>query len=79
MSYHELLRTKEKLDRTDSSNLMSVVAIGLSRNLVYKILDQDKWKNNENIVWISSHIGNKAAKISFVMKTSVYIQRRNDQ
>ena len=44
MSYHELLTTKEKLDRTDSYPLMSVVVIGLSRNLVYKILDQDNGK-----------------------------------
>ena len=40
MSYHELLTTKEKLDRTDSYPLMSVAVIGLSSNLVYKILDQ---------------------------------------
>ena len=44
MSYHELLTTKEKLDRTDSYPLMSVVVIGLSTNLVYKILDQDNGK-----------------------------------
>ena len=31
MSYHELLTTKEKFDRTDSYPLMSVVVIGLSR------------------------------------------------
>ena len=44
MCYHELLTTKEKLDRTDSYPLMSVAVIGLSRNLVYKILDQDNGK-----------------------------------
>ena len=44
MSYHGLLTTKEKLDRTDSYPLMSVVVIGLNRNLVYKILDQDNGK-----------------------------------
>ena len=44
MSYHELLTTKEKLDRTDSYPLMSVVVIGLSSNLVYKILDKDNGK-----------------------------------
>ena len=44
MSYHELLTTKEKLDRTDLYPLMSVVVIGLSTNLVYKILDQDNGK-----------------------------------
>ena len=41
MSYHELLTTKEKLDRTHSYPLMSVVVIGLSGKLVGKILDQD--------------------------------------
>ena len=44
MSYQELLAAKEKLDRTDSYPLMSVLVIGLSRNLVYKILDQDYGK-----------------------------------
>ena len=44
MSYHELLTTKEKLERTDSYPLMSVVVIGLASNLVYKILDQDNGK-----------------------------------
>ena len=44
MSYHELLTTQEKLDGTDSYPLMSVVVIGLSSNLVYKILDQDNGK-----------------------------------
>ena len=40
MSYHELLTTKEKKERTDAYLLMSVVVIGLSRNLVCKVLDQ---------------------------------------
>ena len=44
MSYHELLTAKEKLERTDSYPLMSVVVIGLASNLVYKILDQDNGK-----------------------------------
>ena len=44
MSYHELLTTIEKLDRTDSYPLMSVVVIGLSSSLVYKTLDQDNGK-----------------------------------
>ena len=44
MSYHELLTTKEKSDRTDPYPLTSVVVIGLSSNLVYKILDQDNGK-----------------------------------
>ena len=44
MSYHELPTAKEKLDRTHSYPLMSVVVIGLSSNLVYKILDQDNGK-----------------------------------
>ena len=44
MSYHELLTTKEKSDRIDSYPLMSVVVIGLSSNLAYKILDQDYGK-----------------------------------
>ena len=44
MSYHELLTTKEKSHRTDSYPLMSMVVIGLSSNLVYKIFDQDNEK-----------------------------------
>ena len=44
MSYHELLTTKEKLNRTDSYPLMSVIVIGLSRKLVDKILNQDNGK-----------------------------------
>ena len=44
MSYHELLTRKENFDRTDLYPLISVVVIGLSRNLVYKILDEDNEK-----------------------------------
>ena len=44
MSYHELLTATKKLDRTDSYPLISVVVIGLSRNLVYKVFDQHNGK-----------------------------------
>ena len=55
MSYYELLTTKEKLDRTDSYPLMSMVVIGLSRNLVYKIPDQDNGKIMRTWVDLVAH------------------------
>ena len=55
MNYYELLTTKEKLDRTDSYPLMSMVVIGLSRNLVDKIPDQDNGKIMRTWVDLVAH------------------------